>query len=122
MKISDKTLVIRTKLGKTFSMSLDVSDDNSILTQAVATVQQHAHKPKENMQIIVKDQVCHLITVTPSDSIEELKGKIEELLGLPLEEQRLIFRAQQLENSHTLSYYNVQDMSTISLVLKLRGS
>ncbi|OMJ75226.1 hypothetical protein SteCoe_25665 [Stentor coeruleus] len=80
--------------------------------------------PKLNeTQIFIKTLTDMIITldVKLSDSIEEVKEKLYEKQGFPVDEQRLIFAGKHLENERRLAEYCIQRESTIFCVLRLNG-
>jgi AN1-type zinc finger and ubiquitin domain-containing protein 1 len=61
------------------------------------------------------------LKVSPWESIQSVKAKIQRHEGIPISHQHLVWQSTELDDSCCLSDYSITNGSTLKMVLALRG-
>jgi len=61
------------------------------------------------------------LAVEASDTIEDVKNKIQDKMQIHPRLQRLVFGSVSLEDKHTLSDYNIEKGVTLYLIYMTKG-
>ncbi|XP_071406825.1 2'-5'-oligoadenylate synthase 1-like [Pithys albifrons albifrons] len=105
--------------------SINLQDGDTLATHCIfySTTLVLLHTEPQEMQIFVKDDKNRTTTYTvvTTDTVRKLKEQIHSRQGPPADQQRLTYGSNELEDKHTLGHYNIKPMTTIYLLLRLRG-
>ena len=61
------------------------------------------------------------LMINPSNTVNNLKCKIQDQEVILTYQQRLIFARKELEDQRTLIFYNIDEGATVYLMLRLGG-
>ena len=77
--------------------------------------------PQLSVQLMNEKTIT--VEVIPSrHAVEDVKKKIEQKENVPFDQQVLIFEGKQLQDEYKLSTYDIEENSTLNLVLREKGS
>ncbi|KAE9410927.1 ubiquitin-domain-containing protein [Gymnopus androsaceus JB14] len=82
---------------------------------------QHPSRPCQTVFIKTLTGKTISLKVNDSDMIDSIKPKVQDMEGIPVDQQRFIYAGMQLVNGRTISDHRISHQSTIHLVLRLRG-
>ncbi|WVZ91849.1 hypothetical protein U9M48_037971 [Paspalum notatum var. saurae] len=98
-----------------------MADDPS---QAASSSSSSAANPADDQESTIEiniktlDSQVHKLRVNKNVPVSVLKEKIVDATGVPLDQQRLIFRGRVLKDDHLLSDYHLEDGFTLHLVAR----
>ena len=61
------------------------------------------------------------LKVSPHESVQSVKAKIQRHEGIPISHQHLIWQSSELDDKCSLHDYNIPNGATIRMVIAIRG-
>ncbi|XP_008788002.2 ubiquitin-like domain-containing protein CIP73 isoform X1 [Phoenix dactylifera] len=90
------------------------------LNEGTSSSQPTGESSESTIEINIKtlDSQIYTFRVNKDMSVPMLKEKVANAIGIPVEQQRLIFRGKVLKDNHLLSEYHLEDGHTLHLVVR----
>ncbi|CAM0947467.1 unnamed protein product [Alopecurus aequalis] len=126
---SDTIYVVKAKIYEQLCLLFggELLEDGCTLAdydiQDGSTLRLDLRRMRKRMLIRVKTLTGKIVplVVHSTDTIHDVKSKIWAEEGIPVEQQRLNYGGELMENSHTLENCNILEESTLHLILRLGG-
>lgn len=77
--------------------------------------------PKKTLYIKTQTGKKTIINCPYNTSVLSMKDTIENIEGIPVDQQRLIYKGKTTEDNKYISYYKIKDNDTIDIILRIRG-
>ena len=73
------------------------------------------------LKILTSSGSEHEVDTEPTDTILDVKEKLERLEGISVQQQRLVYQGKKLDDDRTLDSYRSTGGATMQLIVALRG-
>ncbi|XP_068166758.1 ubiquitin-like protein ISG15 [Antennarius striatus] len=75
------------------------------------------------IQVFLRNEKGQVNTyeIKPDETVSNFKAKVQHREGVQVSQQRLLYQSREMMDGGLLSDYNVKELSTIDLMLRLRG-
>ncbi|KAF1890767.1 hypothetical protein Lal_00043147 [Lupinus albus] len=105
------------------TVSVRASDARSVSSRACAALHSQSTRYESRLQFFVrmisKTVVMHAF---PQDSVKSIHERIELMTGIPIVEQRLIYRGKQLRWEQTLYECAIENDTNIQMVCRMKST